>query len=141
MLRRAIAYARRPDIRRDMPRCCCAARGTASRSSCPATVSRSAGSCASTAICGCASTPRRDRPRDLQVRRLRALQRGALRTLLARGSVVVDAGANIGQYTLLAAKATAPRGRVLAFEPEPDTFGELRHNVLANRLTNVDVFQ
>jgi FkbM family methyltransferase len=35
------------------------------------------------------------------------------------GMTVVDVGANIGYYTLLAARAVGPSGKVWAFEPEP----------------------
>ena len=49
--------------------------------------------------------------------------------LLQRGDVVVDAGANIGYMTLLAAVAAGPRGRVIAFEPNPHLFPILRQNV------------
>ncbi len=48
------------------------------------------------------------------------------------GMVVVDVGANFGYYTLLAAKAVGPRGRVIGFEPDPQNFGLLRRNVAVN---------
>jgi FkbM family methyltransferase len=57
--------------------------------------------------------------------------------LLRPGMVVVDAGANIGQYTLLAAQAVGPTGRVFAFEPIPPTFARLERHVRENRLANV----
>lgn len=51
---------------------------------------------------------------------------------LARdASVVVDAGANIGLYSLLAARAN-PAARVFAFEPAGDVFAVLRRNVALN---------
>ena len=39
--------------------------------------------------------------------------------LLQPGMTVIDAGANIGQYTLLAATAVGSRGTVHCFEPVP----------------------
>ena len=57
--------------------------------------------------------------------------------LLERGMTVIDAGANIGQYTLLAATATGPQGRVHAFEPVPANFNRLRQHVHDNGLANV----
>ena len=42
-----------------------------------------------------------------------------IRRLLKNGSWFVDVGANLGYFTLLAAKWTAPAGRVDAFEPDP----------------------
>lgn len=53
------------------------------------------------------------------------------------GDVVVDLGANIGYYTLLAASLVGPGGKVYAFEPEPDNFALLKKNVEANRFPNV----
>ena len=53
---------------------------------------------------------------------------------LRPGAVFVDVGANVGQYTLLAAGLAA---EVHSFEPDPLTFRLLRHNVLTNGLTNV----
>jgi FkbM family methyltransferase len=53
------------------------------------------------------------------------------------GMCVFDVGANIGYYTLLAARAVGSSGRVYAFEPEPRNFGLLTRNVAENGLTNV----
>jgi FkbM family methyltransferase len=55
--------------------------------------------------------------------------------------VVVDAGANVGQYTLLAATAVGPKGQVHSFEPVPETFERLRRHVVANNLVNVHLNQ
>jgi FkbM family methyltransferase len=49
--------------------------------------------------------------------------------LVRHGDVVLDAGANIGYMTLLAAVAAGPTGRVIAFEPNPNLFPILRENV------------
>jgi FkbM family methyltransferase len=51
-----------------------------------------------------------------------------------RGERVVDAGAHIGYFTLLAAARGA---EVLAIEPNPATFHALRRNVEGNRFANV----
>jgi len=53
------------------------------------------------------------------------------------GMCVFDVGANIGYYTLLAARAVGPAGRVYAFEPEPRNFELLTRNISENGLTNV----
>jgi FkbM family methyltransferase len=50
--------------------------------------------------------------------------------------VVWDVGANIGIYTVLMAQRAA---RVVAFEPMPETFGRLQHNVALNGIDNVDL--
>jgi glycogen(starch) synthase len=54
-----------------------------------------------------------------------------LRTLKP-GDTVVDVGANIGMYTVLMANYVGPRGRVIAFEPNPDVLELLRENVALN---------
>jgi len=60
-----------------------------------------------------------------------------IRRRLGPGAVVVDAGANVGAYTLPAARLVGPAGRVIAFEAHPATFGFLARNVAANGLANV----
>jgi FkbM family methyltransferase len=54
--------------------------------------------------------------------------------LLRPGMVVVDAGAHIGQYTLLAALEVGAHGAVHAFEPVPKNFDQLTFQVRENRL-------
>jgi FkbM family methyltransferase len=55
---------------------------------------------------------------------------------LSTDSVVLDIGAYIGQYTLLAAKYS-PAGRVIALEPHPESYQRLLANIALNRLGNV----
>lgn len=54
-------------------------------------------------------------------------------TLVREGDVVVDVGANVGQYSLLAARLCGATGRVLAIEPNPSIFQALRRNLGLNR--------
>jgi FkbM family methyltransferase len=53
------------------------------------------------------------------------------------GDTVVDVGAHIGLYTLIAAKRVGPSGKVIAIEPDPENCNLLKRNVELNRLTNV----
>ena len=46
-------------------------------------------------------------------------------------------GANVGYYTLMAARLVGESGRVYAFEPDPQTFALLERNVRWNGFTNV----
>jgi FkbM family methyltransferase len=62
-----------------------------------------------------------------------------LRNLLKPGMVFVDIGANIGYFTLVAARRVGPTGRVLAVEPEPYNFQLLQRNVGVNDLANVEL--
>lgn len=57
------------------------------------------------------------------------------------GMCVLDVGANLGYYTLLAARAVGPSGCVIAFEPEPHNFALLTRNVAENGFTNVRLVQ
>jgi len=54
--------------------------------------------------------------------------------------VVVDVGAQIGYYTLMAARnVDAQRGHVYAIEPNPSSLEELRYHVWANDLPHVTI--
>jgi FkbM family methyltransferase len=55
-----------------------------------------------------------------------------LQTHLAEGDVFVDVGANSGYFTLIAAGLVGPRGRVVAFEPNPAVRERLELNVARN---------
>ncbi len=48
------------------------------------------------------------------------------------GQTVVDAGAHIGAFTLMAARRVGPTGRVVCFEPSPRTRELLDRNLAAN---------
>src|SRR5262245_60648982 len=52
--------------------------------------------------------------------------------LLRPGMAFVDAGAHLGFYTLLAARAVGRLGRVFAFEPVASTFDLLVRNIAVN---------
>lgn len=58
---------------------------------------------------------------------------------LAKGDVVVDAGANIGIFSLLAAQKVGPEGRVISFEPITEAAELLQKNIDANKLANTRV--
>lgn len=53
------------------------------------------------------------------------------------GDVVLDIGAHIGYYTLMAAKRVGKQGRVYAFEPSYDNFALLTKNIKINGYKNV----
>ena len=56
-----------------------------------------------------------------------------IRMLLKEGDIFIDVGANVGYYTLLAARRG---GRVIAVEPVPETATVLRINLKLNHLDN-----
>ena len=53
------------------------------------------------------------------------------------GEVVIDIGAHIGLYTLIASTCVGSNGKVLAIEPELCNFEILRRNIMINKLRNV----
>jgi FkbM family methyltransferase len=57
-------------------------------------------------------------------------------SVLSDGMTVVDGGANIGLYSVIAAEAVGPLGHVLSFEPSQTAFGTLKRNIM--RYTQVD---
>ena len=56
---------------------------------------------------------------------------------LTPGGVAVDVGANCGLFTLVAARAVGPLGRVIALEPSPREFARLQANVALNDFRQV----
>ena len=59
------------------------------------------------------------------------------KALIDKGMVVVDVGANIGYYTLLAARCVGEKGKVFAFEPEPYNYSLLLKNIEINGYRNI----
>lgn len=57
------------------------------------------------------------------------------------GGTFVDAGANIGAWSLAAARCIGPSGRLLAFEAHPRTHGFLRANLDMNGFSDARTFQ
>ena len=60
---------------------------------------------------------------------------------LRGGMVFYDLGANIGVFTLLAARLVGPNGKVFSFEPDAWVASRLRKNVARNGFENVCVIE
>ncbi|UKN01243.1 FkbM family methyltransferase [Paracrocinitomix mangrovi] len=60
-----------------------------------------------------------------------------LKNELKEGDVFIDIGANIGAFTLLAAKQVGKSGKVIAFEPVSDVMARLVNNVELNSFEQV----
>jgi FkbM family methyltransferase len=58
---------------------------------------------------------------------------------LRPGMIFYDLGANIGLFSLLAARAVGPEGRVFSFEPDPKVAARLRRNVARNGFSKVTI--
>jgi FkbM family methyltransferase len=57
------------------------------------------------------------------------------------GMVFYDLGANIGFFTLLAARLVGVKGKVFSFEPDPKIASRLRRNIERNGFKNVMVVE
>ena len=75
--------------------------------------------------------------KKLTARMFEPFQLNLFHESLTSGETVVDGGASIGLYTLLASHVVGPSGRVVALEPDPRAYAQLRANVVANGCTNV----
>ena len=69
----------------------------------------------------------------------------AVQSILAErlrpGMVFYDLGANIGLFTLLAARLVGISGKVFSFEPDPEISVRLRRNIERNGFQNVTVVE
>ncbi len=55
-----------------------------------------------------------------------------MKSVIREGNVVIDIGANVGTYTLLALQSIGSRGLVVGYEPTPRVFDVLKNNVRIN---------
>ena len=60
----------------------------------------------------------------------------AFRTTVTPGDVVLEAGANVGAYTLLFGQWVGSAGRVFAFEPDPSAFAGLERHLSINNVSD-----
>jgi FkbM family methyltransferase len=58
---------------------------------------------------------------------------------LQPGSVVIDVGANLGEWTVPFARKVGPAGRVLAIEPAPRSAAALESTLAANALAQAEI--
>src|SRR5919107_1777738 len=54
-----------------------------------------------------------------------------------QGDIVVDIGAHMGRYTIIASKRVGTNGKVVAIEAHPGNFEMLNRNIKLNQLANV----
>jgi FkbM family methyltransferase len=55
---------------------------------------------------------------------------------LLPGDTLIDIGANIGYYSVIASNIVGPKGKVFSFEPDPLNFSLLEFNLAINRASN-----
>ena len=63
------------------------------------------------------------------------------RSKIKPAMTIIDIGANLGYYTVIASCSAGERGLVIAFEPEPNFFKLLSKNIIRNNLKNVAIFE
>lgn len=63
------------------------------------------------------------------------------RKIVRKGDTVLDLGANIGYFTLMAARAVGVEGKVYSFEPEPKNFEYLKKNIEVNEFAQATANQ
>jgi FkbM family methyltransferase len=56
---------------------------------------------------------------------------------ISKGDVVIDAGANIGLFTIIASILVGKSGRVISIEPDPENLKILKKNIQLNNLDNI----
>ncbi len=62
--------------------------------------------------------------------------------VVQQGDVVLDLGANLGYFSLLARTLVGPEGKVFAFDPEPKNYEYLKKNIALNKFSdNVEAHQ
>lgn len=59
-------------------------------------------------------------------------------SVLNKGDIFVDIGANVGLFSLIASRIVGDNGKVISFEPSPITFSRLVENIKLNDLKNID---
>lgn len=64
----------------------------------------------------------------------------AFQRMIKPGMTIIDAGANIGLYSLIGSSLIGDSGKVLAFEPSKETFRRLQSNIKLNGFTNITPF-
>jgi FkbM family methyltransferase len=64
-----------------------------------------------------------------------------MRTRLKPGDTFVDAGANIGFFSVLGSQLVGPGGKVIAIEMMPDVAARLREHIALNECANVQVLE
>lgn len=62
-------------------------------------------------------------------------------SLIAPGDLVLDIGANLGQYTLLASNRAGAAGQVISIEPVPHIHRQLVRHLQVNGITNVTTIE
>ena len=58
--------------------------------------------------------------------------------VIKEGDILIDVGANIGLFSLIASKIVGKYGKVISFEPSPQSYLRLLENIDTNNFTNIE---
>lgn len=58
---------------------------------------------------------------------------------IEQGDIVIDVGANIGEFTTIAAEKAGNEGHILAIEPEPLSLKQLKQNT--KHYSNIEIIE
>jgi FkbM family methyltransferase len=56
---------------------------------------------------------------------------------IRKGDIIVDCGAFLGEFAIYASKVVGPNGKVIAFEPDIDSYNKLTRNIDLNKINNI----
>lgn len=73
--------------------------------------------------------------------KLESFESEVIKNNVKEGMTVLDIGANIGYHTLELARLVGEKGKVYAFEPDPNNFRLLEKNIHANHYHNIVTIQ
>ena len=59
---------------------------------------------------------------------------------IKKGWNILDIGADVGYYSLLFASKCGPKGKVAAFEPDPEAIPYLNDNISMFEYSNIDMY-
>jgi FkbM family methyltransferase len=80
-------------------------------------------------------------PMDMAIGRFEPQTTKLVESLIKPGMVVLDVGAHVGYFTLIAARNAGPSGTVYAFEPEPENYELLVRNIEINGYENIQAIR
>jgi FkbM family methyltransferase len=60
--------------------------------------------------------------------------------ILREGSNVLDVGANIGYFSIIASRLVGQSGKIYSFEPSPNTLIRLKRNISLNKFKNIIIY-
>lgn len=86
--------------------------------------------------------PVKDKGVELSIYNSGTYEKGTLfiiDSILKKGATFLDIGANIGLMSIFTSKVVGPNGKIIAFEPNPETRKILLENIQLNNISTIEV--